>query len=76
MLGSAFLHHHGHDCVLVRFPALLVGTDNLVNPNIADEVPHDKNEIGCDQTTSIDIAHRIAGRERFFGCQDGYNLDP
>lgn len=66
MGGAALFHDHGHDGVLISLPALLVYTDDLVQPDVTDQIAHDENKIRCDDAVSVDVAHRIAWSEGLF----------
>ncbi len=75
MHPTTLLHHHRHDRILVRLPALLVNADDLVDFDVAHKVSHDENKVGRDDSVGVDVAHRIAWCECLFGGDDGYDLD-
>lgn len=74
MLYSTLLDDHCHNSILIGFSTFLVHAHNLVDANIAYKVAHNEDEIRSDETTSVDVAHGIAGREGFFGRHDGDDL--
>ena len=49
--------------------------DDFVDPDIAHEVTHDEDEIRCDDTPRVDIAHGISGGERLLGRDDRDNFE-
>jgi hypothetical protein len=75
MTSPTFFHHHGHDRVLVRLPTFLVHPYNLINSDIADEVPADEDKVAGDDAMGVDVTHRVSRRERLLRCDDRYDLD-
>lgn len=61
MVCAALFHHHRHGSVLVRLPALLVNTDDFIDPDVADEIPRDEDKVGRDDPVRVDISHGVAG---------------
>ena len=74
MVRAALFHHHRHDSVLVRLPTFFVDTDNFIDPDIADEIPCDKDKVGSDDPVRVYISHGIARRKCLFGGDDRDNL--
>ena len=61
MHRAALFHDHGHDCVLVRLPPFFVYPDDLVDPDITDQITHDENEVRRDNTMGVDVSHGVSG---------------
>ena len=74
VLEAALLHHHSHDRVLVRPPAFLVHSDDLIDADVADEIARDEDKVGSDDSMRVDVTHGVARRERLFCSNDGYDL--
>lgn len=74
MVGATLFHDHRHDGVLVRLPALLVNANDLVYPNVADEIARNEDKVGRDDPMRIDVSHGISRRKRLLGSDDRDNL--
>lgn len=61
MVGTTLFHDHRHDGVLVRLPALLVNANDLVYPNVADEIARNEDKVGRDDPMRVDVSHGISG---------------
>jgi hypothetical protein len=72
---AARLDDHGHDRVLVHAAALLVHAHDLVETHAADEVAADEDEVTGDDAVRVDVAHRVAGRERLLRGHDRHDLE-
>lgn len=75
MRGAAFLHHHCHDGVFVCLSALLVYPNDLVYLHVANEIAHNQYKVGSDYAMRVDVAHRVARRERLLRGDDWNDLD-
>lgn len=75
MLSASLLHHDRHNGILVRLPPLLMYPHHLIYPYVAHKVAIDEHKVGCDYAMGVDVAHRVARRERLFRSHDRHDLD-
>lgn len=74
MVRAALFYYHRHDSVLVRFSTLFVNTNDFIDPDVADEITRDENEVGSDDPVRVDISHGISRRKCLLRSDNGDDL--